>query len=75
MKKAQGSANRPGPLPCIACLAAPRHRLVEMLGVTPRTLSRWDKAGILKFVRIGERIVGYNPETLEAFAHGEHATK
>jgi hypothetical protein len=52
-----------------------RLKAAEMLGVTPRTLSRWDKAGILKFLRIGSRVVGYNPETLEAFARGERAIK
>jgi predicted site-specific integrase-resolvase len=51
-----------------------RLKAAEMLGVTPRTLSRWDKAGTLKFTRIGGRIVGCTPETLEAFARGENAT-
>ena len=48
-----------------------RLEAAEMLGVTARTLSRWDKSGILKFVRIGGRVVGYNPAVLEAFARGQ----
>jgi predicted site-specific integrase-resolvase len=47
-----------------------RQEAAKMLGVTPRTLSRWHKLGRLKMVRITPRVLGYHPEDLEKFARG-----
>jgi predicted site-specific integrase-resolvase len=47
-----------------------RQEAAKMLGVTPRTLSRWHKQGRLKMVRITPRVLGYHPEDLENIARG-----
>lgn len=47
-----------------------RQDAAKMLGVTPRTLSRWHKLGVLKMVRITPRVLGYHPEDLEKIVRG-----
>jgi predicted site-specific integrase-resolvase len=47
-----------------------RQEAAKMLGVTPRTLSRWHKQGRLKMVSISPRVLGYHPEDLEKIARG-----
>jgi predicted site-specific integrase-resolvase len=39
-------------------------------GVTPATLRRWDRQGILKMTKLSPRVMGYTQEQLEAFAQG-----
>jgi predicted site-specific integrase-resolvase len=47
-----------------------RQEAAKLIGVSPRTLSRWHKQGRLKMVRITPRVLGYNPQDLEKFARG-----
>lgn len=47
-----------------------RQEAAKNLGVTPATLSRWHKSGILKLVKIAPRVLGYHRDTLENFARG-----
>jgi predicted site-specific integrase-resolvase len=42
-------------------------------GVTPATLRRWNKQGILKMTKLSPRVMGYTQEQLEAFAQGRRA--
>lgn len=41
-----------------------RPEAAELLGVSIRTLSRWHDSGVLRRVKIGPRLVGYDPEDL-----------
>lgn len=47
-----------------------RKEAAKMLGVTPATLTRWDKSGLLKMKVIAPRVMGYPREELEKFATG-----
>jgi len=44
----------------------------KMFGVHPETMRRWDRAGKLKSVRVGERgHRKYDVASLKAFIHGD----
>lgn len=47
-----------------------RREAAEMLGVSERTLARWHRDGVLRAVRMGPRLIGYDRETLRRFAQG-----
>jgi len=44
-----------------------RREAANMLGVHERTLMRWHEAGLLRSIRIGPRLVGYDPEEIQKF--------
>ena len=44
-----------------------RQDAADMLGVTPPTLTRWHKRGILVMTKLSPRVMGYTREQLLAF--------
>jgi hypothetical protein len=50
-----------------------RQNAAKILGVTPATLTRWHKGGVLVMTKLSPRVMGYTQEQLEAFAQGRRA--
>jgi excisionase family DNA binding protein len=48
-------------------------QVAELLGVTPRTVRRWSRDGLIARVELGARLVRYLPESIEALI-GENTT-
>jgi len=48
-----------------------RREAADLLGVSVRTLARWHVAGVLRAIKIGPRLVGYDVDDLRRFT--QHA--
>ena len=43
-----------------------RGQVAEYLGVSPRTVARWTKRGVLPHVRLGRRVIRYRERDLDS---------